>query len=136
MLILAEDYMGGANAHPPLMTTMDPSIYSKVNGEHRRQGVLLARGPMIRKDIWVQNARLVDIAPTILYALGVPAPEQMDGVVLEDPFLPLYRQAHPVHKSDQGRAGDMGAVDSGLTPADGEKIRRHLERLGYLWLGD
>jgi predicted AlkP superfamily phosphohydrolase/phosphomutase len=132
VLILAEDYRGGANVHPPLITTVDPSLYGKVNGEHRMHGVLLARGPMIRQDVWVENARLVDMAPTILYALGEPVPEEMDGVVLEDLFSPLYREAHPVQYSDQGAAGDIEAVDSGLTPEEEEQVRRHLERLGYL----
>jgi hypothetical protein len=91
VLILAEYHMGGANERPPLITTMDPSLYSKVNGEHRKQGALLARGPMIRKDVWVRSPGLADVAPTILYALAVPAREKMDGVVLEDLFLPLYR---------------------------------------------
>jgi hypothetical protein len=87
---------------------------------------------MIRQDVWVENARLVDMAPTILYALGEPVPEEMDGVVLEDLFSPLYREAHPVQYSDQGAAGDIEAVDSGLTPEEEEQVRRHLERLGYL----
>jgi predicted AlkP superfamily phosphohydrolase/phosphomutase len=132
VLILTEDYRGGTNVHPPAITSVDPSALSKVNGEHRMHGVLLARGPMIRQNAWLENARLVDMAPTILYTLGVPVPEEMDGVVLEDLFSPLYREAHPVQYSDQGKADDIGAVDSGLTPEEEEQVRRHLERLGYV----
>ncbi|MDH4187717.1 MAG: alkaline phosphatase family protein, partial [Nitrospira sp.] len=116
VLVLAEDYTGGANVQPPLTTTVDPSLLSKVNGEHRIQGVLLACGPIIRQDVWVQNARLVDIAPTILYALGEPVPEEMDGVVLGDLFSPFYREAHPVKYCDEGTARDIGVAESGLTP--------------------
>lgn len=132
VLILDQDYRGGTNVHPPLVTTVDPSEYGKVNGEHRMHGVLLARGPTIRQGVWVENARLLDMAPTILYTLGEPVPGEMDGLVLKDLFSPLYLEAHPVQYADQGAAGDIGAVDSAFTPQEEEQIRRHLERLGYL----
>lgn len=132
VLLLAEDFRGSANIHPPLITTVDPSSLSKVNGEHRMHGILLARGPMIRQNAWLENARLVDMAPTILYTLGMPIPQEMDGVVLEDLFSPLHRETHPVEYSDQGKAGDIAAVDTGLSSEEEEQIRRHLERLGYL----
>jgi len=132
ILILAEDYRGSANVHPPLITNIDPSSLSKVNGEHRMHGILLARGPTIKQHAWIENARLVDMAPTILYSLGESVPKEMDGVVLEDLFSPLHREAHPVQYSDQGKAGDIEAVDTRLGPEEEEQIRRQLERLGYL----
>lgn len=132
VLILADDYTGGANVHPPVITTVDPSSLDKVNGEHRIHGVLLARGPMIRQNVWVENARLMDVAPTILYGLDLPIPEEMDGIVLEEVFSPLYLEAHPAQYTGQWKAGDIGAADSGLTPEEEEQVRRHLERLGYL----
>jgi predicted AlkP superfamily phosphohydrolase/phosphomutase len=132
VLLLAEDYTGGANVHPPVMTTVDPSSLSKVNGEHRMHGVLVARGPMVRQNAWVENARLMDIAPTILYGLDLPIPEEMDGIVLEEIFSPLYLESHPAQYTDQYTVGDIGILESGLTPEEEEQIRRQLERLGYL----
>jgi predicted AlkP superfamily phosphohydrolase/phosphomutase len=132
VLLLAEDYRGSANIHPPIITTVEPSSLSKVNGEHRMHGILLARGPMIRQNAWLENARLVDMAPTILYILGVPIPQEMDGIVLGDLFSPLYRETHPVEYSDPGKADYIAAVDTDLTSEEEEQIRRHLERLGYL----
>jgi hypothetical protein len=114
VFILAEDYTSDARAHPPLIITADPPPYTRVNGEHRRHGVLVVRGLMIRQNTWVLNARLVDVVPTILSALGMPVPQEIDGVVLEDRFSPLYREAHPVQYSDQGPAGDIPAADTGL----------------------
>jgi len=132
VLMLSEDYRCGANVHPPLITPLAPSDLSKVNGEHRMHGVLLARGPMIRPNAWLHDARLVDMAPTLLYTLGIPVPEDMDGIVLQDLFSPIYLEAHPVQYADRGAAGDIGTVDSDLTPEEEEQIRRQLERLGYL----
>lgn len=132
VLILNEDFRGGTNLNPPLITTVDPSSLSKVNGEHRMHGILLARGSTIRQGTWVENARLVDMAPTMLYTLGVPIPEEMDGIVLEDLFTPLYREGHPIQFSVQGESSDITTVESNLTPEQEEQIRQQLERLGYL----
>lgn len=131
---LAEDYRGGTNVHPPNVTRVDYSLLSKVNGEHRMHGILVAAGPMIRKDAWVENARLVDMAPTILYALDVPVPEEMDGLVLDDLFLPMHQETHPVQYAKQSKRGDIAAIESGLGSEEEEQIRQQLERLGYLEL--
>jgi predicted AlkP superfamily phosphohydrolase/phosphomutase len=132
VLILAEDYRGSANVHPPVITAVAPSMYSKVNGEHRMHGILMAGGPMIGQDNWVENARLVDMAPTILYTLGLPVPEEMDGIVLVDLFSPQYLDTHPIQYSQQGAVGTIGSADTGLALEEEEQIRRQLDRLGYL----
>lgn len=132
VLILADDYAGGTNIHSPLITSVDPSLYSKVNGEHRMHGILLARGPMIRQNAWVENAHLVDMAPTILYALGEPVPKEMDGAVLADLFSSAYLRAHPVQYTLESTAGHIGAADSSYVSEEEEQIKRQLERLGYL----
>jgi hypothetical protein len=95
-------------------------------------GVLLATGPIIRQNVWIEGARLMDMAPTILYALGEPVPGHMDGIVLEDLFLPAYLEAHPVQHSAQSNVSTIGSVDSGYSPEEEEQIKKQLERLGYL----
>jgi predicted AlkP superfamily phosphohydrolase/phosphomutase len=132
VLILSDDYRGGINLLPPIISSVDPSSLTKVNGEHRTHGVLLVRGPMINQNLWVEQSRLVDMAPTILYTLGVPVPDEMDGVVLEDLFLTSFRKTHPVMYSDQGGVSEIGIEDSGLTPEEEDQLRKHLERLGYI----
>lgn len=67
-------------------------------GMHRRDGILIAQGEPFRKGIRIKGAQLVDIAPTILRLLGQPAPEDMDGRVLEELFEPDF----PVRQPHQG----------------------------------
>jgi len=50
---------------------------------HRPHGILVAAGPETRKDELVFGAGLLDIAPTVLAALGLPVPEDMPGQVLK-----------------------------------------------------
>jgi predicted AlkP superfamily phosphohydrolase/phosphomutase len=53
---------------------------------HEMQGIFLAYGPEIKKGIKIQNAKIYDIAPTILHIFGVPIPKDIDGRVLKEIF--------------------------------------------------
>jgi hypothetical protein len=58
-------------------------------------GMLLVAGDGVRAGTLVTGAELVDLAPTILYAVGAPVPRDLDGRVLTEVFTPefLERQA-------------------------------------------
>jgi len=68
-------------------------------------GLLLLAGPGVRSGSMIANARIIDVAPTLLYALGMPIADDLDGRVLTDAFsedflarqalsfLPTYEQA-------------------------------------------
>jgi predicted AlkP superfamily phosphohydrolase/phosphomutase len=63
---------------------------------HETDGVIIAAGPGIGRGTAVEGARLVDIAPTVLYAAGAGIPDGLDGRVLESLFEPGFRTEHPV----------------------------------------
>jgi len=55
-------------------------------GYHNRMnGTFIAWGPDIRENFEI-NAKIYDIAPTILHMFGVPIPKDMDGRVLKEIF--------------------------------------------------
>jgi predicted AlkP superfamily phosphohydrolase/phosphomutase len=55
-------------------------------GAHRRHnGIFIVRGPDIKENSKM-NAKLLDIAPTILHIFGIPIPKDMDGRVLKEIF--------------------------------------------------
>lgn len=54
-------------------------------GSHRLNGIFLAYGPGIKKGKRI-NAKIYDIAPTILHLFGLPIPSDMDGRVLMEIF--------------------------------------------------
>jgi len=58
-----------------------------IGGVHRKEGVVLIMGHNIRKNIMVENANIIDLAPTILQIMKVPIPSYMDGRVLEEIFI-------------------------------------------------
>ncbi len=110
----------------------DLHFVSDQSGQHALDGVLFARGPGIRAGWQVQDARLMDMAPTILYTLGEGIPENMDGAVLKTLFaLDWLAQRPPTIVADTAIAERSGP-DEGESDEDREAVRKHLAGLGYL----
>ncbi len=106
-------------------------FYASKSGSHRDFGIFLAAGPMIPGGKSIEGARLMDVAPTILYLLGQPVPEDMDGVVLTDALEPEFVASRPLVSG----AGDTQTADSEAityTPEDEAVISKRLQDLGDL----
>jgi predicted AlkP superfamily phosphohydrolase/phosphomutase len=106
-------------------------------GDHRMEGILVASGPAIRPGATPVDARLLDIAPTILHLLGVPVPSDLDGRVLADlvhqaiprPHLPAM---NPVFASVHAEQTSAAFAESGYSAEDDATIQQRLADLGYL----
>jgi len=57
------------------------------SGAHRREGVVIASGPLIRRNGDAGAARIIDLMPTWLAALGEPVPDAIEGRVLDGLFV-------------------------------------------------
>ena len=92
--------------------------------------MLILRGPDIATaDIGV--AQMVDVAPTIMRLLGLPAPHDWDGQVLEAALG--ADAAGPVQGGTGAyEAGETVAGDQAYSQNDEEEIRKRLKHLGYL----
>ncbi len=100
--------------------------------EHSPFGIFLAAGPGIRKDERVYGAGLLDIAPSILAYLGIPAGQDMDGKVLMDIFdNPVEVQTIPSWEKEEG---DFGMPDDSGThdPFAAAAAMQQLIDLGYV----
>jgi predicted AlkP superfamily phosphohydrolase/phosphomutase len=101
------------------------------SGDHRMHGVMMGRGPGLRRGIEVTGARIIDYAPTILHTFGVEVPSDMDGRVLEDIFTEEYIAHNPVRIS---KAADTAAPEiiGAMTDEESDEIRERLRGWGYL----
>src|SRR5436190_12806708 len=103
------------------------------SGDHRMNGIMLGRGPELRRGTRFEGARIIDYAPTILHSFGVEIPADMDGRVLEGIFTEDYQARTPVRIS--GAAGlDYHAPEKApmMTEEESDEIRQRLRALGYL----
>ena len=91
------------------------------SGDHRMHGIMLGRGPELRRGARIEGARIIDYAPTILHSFGVEVPSDMDGRVLEEIFTPQYMSTNPVRISPEILGAFRKAI--GATGKASAKIR-------------
>jgi len=101
-------------------------------GHHRMDGLMLwhAAG-VIREGEVFERARICDLAPTILYLMGQPVPEEMDGRALLDLFTPGFRQSHEVTYLE-ARGASSGDDGSAYSEEEQAEMRDMLQALGYV----
>jgi predicted AlkP superfamily phosphohydrolase/phosphomutase len=102
-----------------------------LQGRHQPTGVFVAAGPGIRRGLHLDGVHIVDVAPTVLYALGLPIPDDMDGRPLLEIFGEEYRAAHPVaYAPPVAVEGDREAP--AYDDEDRAEMERRLQGLGYM----
>jgi predicted AlkP superfamily phosphohydrolase/phosphomutase len=99
------------------------------SGTHRKYGTFIAAGPHIRSGCAVKGARIVDLAPTALYLLGCPIPEDVDGRVLDEVLTP---ECLAVGEAQQGAASHATADAVALSADEESELEGRLRGLGYL----
>jgi predicted AlkP superfamily phosphohydrolase/phosphomutase len=112
----------------PSNKVIEPSY--AISGHHRMDGILFVHGPGVRRGVELDGARILDIAPTVLYSLGLPVPDDMDGHVLHDAYDPATFERRPVRLS-LGEGGERDEA-AGYSEAEQAEIEERLRSLGYL----
>jgi predicted AlkP superfamily phosphohydrolase/phosphomutase len=110
----------------------DVSHYSSLqkSGTHHLKGVFIARGPMIKNIASFEGARIIDLAPTILYLLDEKVPEDMDGRVLTEIIKSDFLSSHPIRFESPESEGE--AKISGYSKREEKYIKDKLKGLGYI----
>ncbi len=118
----------------------------RYSGMHRDDGLVMMMGPNIQQAQQIEGAHIVDLAPTILYAMGVPIPTDMDGRPLGQAFVqqpaaeivtrPAPRNGangsngssgHDVHNNGNGQQRT-----NGYTREEALSVEQRLRAMGYL----
>lgn len=98
------------------------------SAHHRMEGILVAHGAGVRQQSTL-DAKLIDMFPTILYALNVPIPNDLDGAVIEGLFTEAYRAQRVVQWSAAQQPAALAPHEH--MDEDAEKIMASLKGLGY-----
>lgn len=99
-------------------------------GNHRMDGILSTYGKGVAVGKTCTNSNLIDLAPTILYFLGVPIPKDMDGKVLVQPFEESFLLENQPEFFDGKEQTDETDVAI-YTQEEEQQVMEHLRQLGY-----
>ena len=103
-----------------------------LSGCHRPGGIFVAKGPGIKSGIRLKKPLMDwDIAPTVLYLMGLPAARDMDGKIAEEMFKEDYLAAHPASYMDRYPMPARDADAWQTLPFTLQEFDR-LRRSGYL----
>jgi tetratricopeptide (TPR) repeat protein len=145
VLIMSDHGFSSAAERPK---DVKPFIEGQPGLWHDMRGIFIASGPGVSTGE-IPIVTLYDIAPTILYLLGLPVPDDMPGDLLEAALSPEFLAGYPVTRvptyellgppgeavaGAPGGAGAAGGQEKGeilAGPAE-EEILEQLRSLGYV----
>ena len=144
-----EAYPGEHNEQAPDLTLVmrDHSFVSILNktpivcrrpeieGTHYPEGVFMARGPGIREGVTLPQLSILDVAPCLLYSLGLAIPSNFERPLPTEIFEPSFLQAHPSTVGEPTQLPDSYALETGKsasTPEEVAQVYKQLKALGYM----
>jgi len=110
---------------------IDPAKDSKISSIHKLNGIFMAYGDVIKRGSELKGAQIIDLAPTILYMMGEPIPDSMDGKVLTDILKEDYLNKNPI-RFRKTEHDDVARQGGAYTDEEAEKVRKRLQGLGYI----
>jgi predicted AlkP superfamily phosphohydrolase/phosphomutase len=139
-------YRVGGNLRGPQFTQLKASDLSGPrSGWHDDYGILIAAGAGIPRGALVTGAHMLNVAPTVLNALGLRAPTWMDGTVQANVFSDgaadlrqeLADDQPAVYEGERPFAADSASAEPddaayALSSAEEESIKERLHNLGYM----
>ncbi len=101
-----------------------------LSGHHRLDGILILAGAGVKAKVQLEKANILDLTPTILHAMGIAVPHDLDGRVLLEAFEDGSSLDRQVIYSEAGVYKD-GNSAPGLSDEEVEAVRERLQGWGY-----
>ena len=102
---------------------------------HRIIGSIAFYGPEVKRGYRIEDANVMDVAPTVLYTLGLPVDRKMDGKVLKDAFRDEWVASHEVAYTTLYDSVFVQG-DPTLGGGESEALKQKLVSLGYVSGGE
>lgn len=125
-----EDYTGGTRIDGRLFSKIENYILDNNSSSHRLEGILIVSGGHIKSDYKIRDAGIVDILPTILYIMGLPVFDDIDGKILTEIFEEGYVKKNPTDNFIS--RGAVSSANVALNKEVAAEIKKVLQGLGYL----
>lgn len=116
----------------PITPFMPGEDYRVISGDHHLNGIFLARGKEIKSGIKMDGASIMDVAPTVLYQMGVSIPDDMDGKVLSSIFCESFPDSNSVAYKRDNLKGNETRDFAEYTEDEEKELEDRLRGLGYI----
>jgi predicted AlkP superfamily phosphohydrolase/phosphomutase len=107
---------------------VDPSIGQ--TGHHHLNGVLVLKGPGVRRSQTLDKASILDVAPTILNYMGLSIPRHMDGQILKQAFDDDFNHTNHAHYCESTL--EPLAENTSYSSDEAEAMIEKLRDMGYV----
>ena len=99
------------------------------SGDHTVNGILMMKGRNVKSGSPLANAKITDVAPTVLALMGLAVPSDMDGRILTDVLTPEFLETSKITRTDY----ETQAVEEHeYSDEEIEELKRNLKNIGYL----
>jgi Flp pilus assembly protein TadD len=131
VLVVASDHGFKSGASRPKLR---PEIWAgHAASWHRMDGIICLYGNGIRKGVRIQDASILDIAPSVLALQGLPHPQDMPGKILEDALeQPLLASLNRARVPTLQRKREIDELAASTGDAATDEALKKLEALGYI----
>ena len=131
-VILLSDHGFHSDHLRPNLSDLPPERRMELESSwHRPQGVLVMSGPGVRRGAEIASPGILDVAPTALALLGLPAGEDFDGRALSEAIECEVPARIPSWDAVAGDAG-LHPAELRLDPFEAADAVKQLVDLGYM----
>lgn len=127
---LNENYDSGCEVDE-LITELPSILSNTISGYHQPYGIFGAMGKNIIHKKETMAFNIMDIAPTVLYLLNIPADEDMDGRIISEIISDQYFSISPQEFVNDDHDCSPFCMQQ-LSQKDEEEIMASLYEMGYL----
>jgi tetratricopeptide (TPR) repeat protein len=130
--ILVSDHGFHSDALRPTLVDLPPERRAELESSwHRPKGIIAMAGPGVRIGATLASPTILDVAPTALALLGLPAGEDFDGRVLAEALTTRPPTRIPSWEAVEGDAG-LHPSDLRQDPFEARDALQQLVDLGYM----
>lgn len=103
-------------------------------GSHRPEGIFIASGPGIRQGESIAERSILDVAPLLLYSLGAPIPNDLEGQGYTDVIEPAFLKAHRIERvaTEESTQDTLDSIEPTWSEEEEALMLRRLQALGYV----